>query len=346
MLKHQPVAVFPAEGKPSAGKALMRSMRYVAVVMVTVIGLALLMYPSAAQWLYLWQQSKTTAAYVQQAHEVQPQTRADLLANATAYNAALPLGPLLDFSYLAGLTNPDNIPSMDYSAQLAVDDTSIMGRLVIPSINVDLPIYHGDTDDVLALGVGHIASSSLPIGGPSTHAVLTGHSGYANAPLLTDLPKVVLGDTFEIEVLGESLYYQVDDISVVLPDDLSKLQIIEGEDLVTLVTCTPKWVNTYRLLVRGVRIPAPTEGTPDGQVMGPGVLPGIPWWLVVIVTGAVASGFAARWWLKPIKRKVSELYEPRHGSGADDIASLFRHAKRAIASRADPDPPPVEEFSG
>lgn len=130
----------------------------------------------------------------------------------------------------------------------------MMGYVDIPSIGVSLPIYHYTTDDVLSKGVGHLYGTSLPVGGENTHSVITGHRGLPSSKLFTDLDKVKVGDVFSIYVLGEELDYQVDQIDIVLPDEISSLSIEPGKDLVTLVTCTPYGVNTHRLLVRGHRI--------------------------------------------------------------------------------------------
>lgn len=129
-----------------------------------------------------------------------------------------------------------------------------MGYIGIPAIDVDLPIYHYTSDDVLTVGIGHLENSSLPVGGESTHCLLTGHSGLAKAKLFTDLEKLELGDKFYIKTLNEVLCYEVDSILTVEPYDTSALQIIEGRDLVTLITCTPHGINSHRLLVRGTRV--------------------------------------------------------------------------------------------
>ena len=134
-----------------------------------------------------------------------------------------------------------------------------MGYLEIPAIDVSLPIYHGTGEAVLQVGVGHLAGSSLPVGGENTHAVLTGHSGLPSARLFTDLDQLREGDTFTVTVLGRTAAYAVDDIQVVEPED-AELTFLEGEDLCTLVTCVPLGVNTHRLLVRGSRIETPEPG--------------------------------------------------------------------------------------
>lgn len=170
----------------------------------------------------------------------------------------------------------------------------LMARVKIPAIDVDLPIYHGTSDAVLLEGVGHLEGSSLPIGGPDTHAVLTAHRGLADAAMFTNLDRVKVGDTFTIEVFGEVLTYRVRETKVVAPEDADALRAVPGEDLVTLVTCTPLGINTHRILVTGERItPTPIEDiAAAGQAPD---VPGFPWWAVgVLAAILVAEGYV--WW--------------------------------------------------
>ena len=145
--------------------------------------------------------------------------------------------------------------SVDYESQLNIAGNGTMGYVEIPKINVNLPIYHGTGNDSLERGVGHLLGSSLPVGGESTHAILTGHSGMATKKMFTDLEQLSISDVFYLHILDETLAYQVIEINVVLPHDTSLLGITHGADYCTLVTCTPFGVNTHRLLVRGTRIP-------------------------------------------------------------------------------------------
>lgn len=145
--------------------------------------------------------------------------------------------------------------SEDYDSQLNIAGNGIMGYVEIPKISVNLPIYHGTENDSLERGIGHLLGSSLPVGGESTHAILSGHSGMASQKMFTDLGQLAAGDVFYLHVLNETLAYQVVEINTVLPYDTSLLGIVPGEDLCTLVTCTPYGVNTHRLLVCGSRIP-------------------------------------------------------------------------------------------
>ena len=168
-------------------------------------------------------------------------------AAADAYNAAL--SPIQ--------FNREGVAAaaMDYNSLLNLTGSGIMGYVVIDKIGVNLPIYHGTGETVLEEGVGHLIGSSLPIGGTSTHAVLTGHSGVAGKKLFSDIDQLVVGDVFLLFVLDETLAYQVTEINTVLPHETELLKLVKGEDLCTLVTCTPFGVNSHRLLVRGTRIP-------------------------------------------------------------------------------------------
>ncbi len=167
------------------------------------------------------------------------------LQKAHAYNRNL-----TDYSQEA-LLEAEN----EYKDCLNLMDDGIMGYVKVPKINVQLPIYHGTNADTLEVGAGHLLGSSLPVGGNNTHCVLTAHSGMATDKMFSDLPQMAEGDVFYLEIMGETLAYQVDQIRTVMPYDTTYLSTVAGEDLCTLVTCTPFGVNTHRLLVRGTRIP-------------------------------------------------------------------------------------------
>lgn len=177
-------------------------------------------------------------------------------AAAMAYNESL-------WSHTAqyGSYSKDSVVSAveDYAGLLDLTGTGAMGYVHIPKLAVTLPIYHGTEEETLERGVGHLIGSSLPVGGSSTHTILTGHSGLASQKMFSDLDKLAIGDTFYLETLNEVLAYEVDQINTVLPHDTTYLGLEEGQDLCTLVTCTPFGVNTHRLLVRGHRIPYTPE---------------------------------------------------------------------------------------
>ena len=175
-----------------------------------------------------------------------------LFADADAYNAELRTlaHPLLNFAEIVG-----------YSDQLKIDSSCIIGSIVIEKINVRLPIRHGSSNAVLNNGVGHLEGTSLPVGGAGTHAVLTTHRGLPSAKLFTDLDKLDLRDTFQVNVLNRRLVYQIDQIQTVDPDQVEDLGLIDGKDYCSLFTCTPYGINTQRLLVRGIRLEMDDEGS-------------------------------------------------------------------------------------
>ncbi|HFR3738964.1 TPA: class C sortase, partial [Streptococcus suis] len=170
-----------------------------------------------------------------------------ILENVSAYNNTLEKGTIPNL-------NIDSVALKKYDSILNITDTGIMGYVEIPKLQTTLPIYHGTDDAVLQVAVGHLAGTSLPIGGQGSHAAISGHRGLPSAKLFSDLDQLVIGDTFMIQVLDNTLTYEIDKIITVTPDDVSPLMIDPNEDFVTLVTCTPYGVNSHRLLVRGHRI--------------------------------------------------------------------------------------------
>lgn len=186
-------------------------------------------------------------------------------SEAAAYNASLVPGTMNVTAYSSAALQA---ASEKYEDLLNLSGNGLMGYLDIPKLEAVLPIYHGTEDATLEIGVGHLLGSSLPVGGESTHAVLSGHSGMAGNRMLSDLPELKIGDVFYMEVLGETLAYQVDQIKTVLPSDTTYLSVIPGEDLCTLVTCTPFGINTHRLLVRGSRIPYVEEEKAAAEELG------------------------------------------------------------------------------
>ena len=216
------------------------------------LALGIMLYPIISTAHNNKHQSEILTHYqeaVEQADNAEIQRAKEL---AIAYNEAIQPGAQLAdaFSNEALLW-----ASEDYKNQLNLTGDGIMGYVNIPAINVRLPIYHGTDDATLEIGIGHLLGSSLPVGGESTHTILTAHSGMASSKMFTDLPQLKIGDVFYLQVLGETLAYQVDQIKTVLPHDTTYLGIETGADYCTLVTCTPYVVNTHRLLVRGTRIP-------------------------------------------------------------------------------------------
>ena len=219
----------------------------ISLVGILLIGLSLLLYPTVSDYWNSFHQSEAVAGYVQDVEDMSEQKKAEMLAAAQAYNQTLQTGVIPDL-------NLSSSEKTVYNQTLDVTGTGIMGYVEIPKLNTTLPIYHGTDDTILQVALGHIPGTSLPVGGKGTHAVISGHRGLASAKLFTNLDRLVEGDTFMIQVLDETLTYEVDQILTVTPDDVSALEIDPDQDYVTLVTCTPYGVNTHRLLVRGHRI--------------------------------------------------------------------------------------------
>ncbi|MFY9262156.1 MAG: class C sortase [Arcanobacterium sp.] len=226
-------------------------------LLLVLAGILVLLYPVIATQYNNVKQHEFASKYSTQAAGIPQATREAELEAARAYNSTLEGIPILDPWLLDVAQDPGSDSYIEYSSQLDVVD--VMARVRIPAVNIDLPVYHGTDDEVLRKGVGHLYGTSLPVGGMDSHAVLTSHTGMPDATLFDRLPDVEEGDLILIEVLGETLAYQVDQIKVVEPDEIGDLTKIEGHDYLTLFTCTPYGVNSHRLLVRGERV----EYTPE-----------------------------------------------------------------------------------
>lgn len=215
------------------------------LVLIFFVGLAVMLYPTISDYINQRNQTKVVNSYAQQV---------DGLSNAD-YTAYFDAADVFNQEIAA---DPDALYHADrfstYSTTLDVTGTGIMGYITIPRIGVELPIYHGTSDAVLQVAAGHLEGTSLPVGGESTHAVISAHRGLPSAKLFTNLDQLEVGDTFTITVLDRVLTYEVDRISIVLPTETDLLQPVEGQDYVTLMTCTPYGINTHRLLVRGHRV--------------------------------------------------------------------------------------------
>lgn len=227
-----------------------------AVLFLLALGLTL--YPVVSNYYNQRHQSQIQTAYREVLEQTDTAELKRIREQAAAYNAAITPGAAEEaYSQEAILTASNN-----YVNQLNVGGSGIMGYIDIPKIHVDLPIYHGTGTDSLNRGTGHLMGSSLPVGGESTHTIITGHSGMASQKMFTDLEQLQEGDVFYLRVLDEVLAYEVKAVHTVLPHDTTYLGIVPGQDLCTLVTCTPTGVNTHRLLVQGSRIPfVPAEET-------------------------------------------------------------------------------------
>ena len=215
------------------------------IALIFLAGLGFLLYPTVSNLWNRAHQSRAIATYTKQVEKLDDSQNKEMLKAARKYNKSL-----LKKSDHWKLSKKD---TKKYESLLDVSGTGIMGYIEVPKIDCSLPIYHGTDEGALQIAIGHLEGSSLPVGGKSTHCVLSGHRGLPSARLFTDLDQMEEGDVFVLNVLGRKLAYEVDQIKVVLPDEMSDLEIVQGKDLCTLVTCTPYGINTHRLLVRGHR---------------------------------------------------------------------------------------------
>ena len=235
--------------------------RYLQIILAAVLfllALGVTLYPIVSNYYNQRHQSQIQTAYREVLEQTDTTELKRIREQAAAYNAAITPGAAEEaYSQEAILTASNN-----YVNQLNIGGSGIMGYIEIPKINVDLPIYHGTGSDALDRGTGHLLGSSLPVGGEGTHTIITGHSGMASQKMFTDLEQLQEGDVFYLRVLDETLAYEVKAVHTVLPHDTTYLGIVPGQDLCTLVTCTPTGINTHRLLVQGSRIPfVPAEET-------------------------------------------------------------------------------------
>ena len=253
-------------------------------------GLSLLLYPFIANEWNNYRQKRLMSNYEEVVAEKEAAGEIDYEAEwekARAYNDALLPSILPDSFAVAEASDEDE----EYMSALNLAGDGIMGSVEIPKIDITLPVFHTTEEDVLEQAAGHLEGSSLPVGGESTHAVISAHRGLPSAALFTDLDKLEEGDHFLIHVLDDTLCYEVDQITVVEPEETDTLAVLEGEDLVTLLTCTPYGVNSHRLLVRGHRVPYVPEEVEDESTSGISLHTSYLLWVAVglAVTGAVVA---------------------------------------------------------
>ena len=223
------------------------------LVLILLVGMSLILYPSVSDYWNSFHQSRAIANYAEAVAEIDNELYQALWVSAEEYNRRL--------AEIGVQWKPSEELLEAYERELSVSGSGVMGYIEIPKIGCQLPIYHSIRESVLQVAIGHIEGSSLPVGGESTHCILSGHRGLPSARLFTDLDQLKEGDTFLLRILDETLTYQVDQIRIVLPFELDELNILPGQDLCTLVTCTPYGVNSHRLLVRGHRI----ENAPEAR---------------------------------------------------------------------------------
>ena len=245
------------------------------LVLLMLLGIGIMAYPTASDRWNAVHASRAIASYSSTVENTDKEKLAQMLEEAKQYNERL-----LEKENPYLMTDE---ALEEYTNLLDVSGTGIMGYLTIESIGVHIPIYHGMEEKILQIAVGHLDWTSLPVGGESTHAVLSGHRGLPSAKLFTDLDRMRVGDVFIITVLDQELRYEVDQIRVVEPDEVSDLVIVPGEDYCTLVTCTPYGINTHRLLIRGNRVS--TEPGPRNELIVPSEAYRLPYYLTIPAVG-------------------------------------------------------------
>lgn len=260
------------------------------LILALFAGLSLLLYPTVSDYWNSLHASQAVADYAENVRNLEAEKYEQVLQDAKSYNQMLP--------YEQTTFALSEEEKEAYDALLDISGTGVMGYIEIPTVNISLPVYHGTEDAVLQIAVGHLEWSSLPVGGESTHCVLSGHRGLPSAKLFTNLDKLVAGDKFIMRVLDEVLTYEVDQILIVEPTDVSTLIIEAGKDLCTLVTCTPYGINSHRLLVRGHRIENQDEAKAirvtsdaiqiESLIVAPAVA--LPMLLVLLVILLVSGG--------------------------------------------------------
>lgn len=267
-------------------------------IVLTVVGLGVLLYPVAATQWNNFQQRRAASEYSQLEHQAPPEALNTAWDDAHAYNADLG-----QISVQDAWTTSDDEDSPEYKRYekylSVLSETDALGRIVIPSINSDLPMYHGTSEKALSRGAGHLYGTDFPVGGKGKgegrHSALSAHTGLQDATMWDNLDKVQKGDAFYIAVSGKKLKYEVDDIRVVDPSDTSSIRREEGKDLVTLITCTPYGINTHRLLVTGHRVPM--DPSDDSVFDGSGMQ--WQWWMwAILAAAAVIVLMLVYWWRK------------------------------------------------
>lgn len=287
---------------------------------LAVLGVTVLLYPPASQWVNQLRQSRIIAAYADLTANSDPPQH-EQIRRAHEYNSLLADGGLVDIAghvptireQQAQIKTPQQHDIPGYDKQLLARTDGLMGRIRVPAADVDLPFYHGTSDETLLKGAGHLQGTALPVGGIGTRAVITAHRGLADHTMFTHLDRVGMGDEFVFEVFGEVLVYKVVDIQVVEPENVESIRPNPHRDLATLITCTPLGINSQRIVVTGERVhPTPDDALEDAGKASD--LPRFPWWIVVWV-GTVVGAITFYVWLRPQKNS-EDLDASQHPNGA------------------------------
>ena len=295
------------------------------VLLMALVGVGLLVYPTFSDWWNSFHQSRAVAGYAQAVANLDPDRYKEVFDAAEAYNEKLRKSDVL-------WTMSDE-DKKEYKALLDVNGTGIMGYIDIPKISVTLPIYHGTDEAVLQIAIGHLAGTSLPVGGVGTHCSVSGHRGLPSARLFTDLDKLAVGDNWTVTVLDRTLTYEVDQIRIVLPTEVAELKIEPDKDYFTLITCTPYGINSHRLLVRGHRVE-----NERGRVivLAEGVL--IEPVYLALVIGVPVLILLFIWSMADAGRRVEYLRLSRAAA-----AALTRRIERRALHGEDADPAPTDK---
>ena len=288
-----------------------KRVRDILPILVILAGLLVLLYPTISNYLVEKNASRAVASYDATAVDMGQEQREQMLADARAYNDALAASSGASPQAPEGGEPSQVGETLAYEDLLNLNGDGMMGYISIPKMNVELPIYHTVEEKVLQVGVGHMESSSLPVGGPSTHAALSGHRGLPSAKLFTDLDQMEVGDQFFIKVLGETLAYEVHEVETVLPTETESLAIQRGQDLVTLITCTPYGINSHRLLVHAHRIPYEPQMEEAIEQVGGFINIPLPY-LALIVALAALAVFVTVLKIRTMRKDRREYARGRH----------------------------------
>lgn len=285
----------------------MKRARDILPILVVLVGLLILLYPTISNFLVEQNATRAVASYDAAVEDLDELEREQMLADARDYNERLAASSGANLLESGDGESVQDGETLAYEDLLDLNGDGMMGYIIIPKLNVELPIYHTVEERVLQSGVGHLPSTSLPVGGPSTHAVLSGHRGLPSAKLFTDLDRMEEGDQFYIKILGETLAYEVDGTETVLPTEVDSLVIRQGEDLVTLVTCTPYGINSHRLLVHAHRIPYEPQMEEAIEQVGGFINIPLPYLLLIIGLLVLALAMGVMALLRRRKRREEDL---------------------------------------
>ena len=267
------------------------------VTVVTLIAIGLLMYPIVSTQWNNYRQQQVSNAYSHDIEELGDEQSQKIVEKAKDYNKRNAAGPIID--PWSSRVSKDNKVYQEYLSELNTLDE--MSQVIIPSIDVNLPVYHGTEDATLAKGLGHLFGTALPVGGDNTHAVVTGHTGMPDATMFDNLVKMKVGDVFYVNTYGEKMKYQVDSIDVVLPEDTDSLWPVKGKDLFTLITCTPYGVNSHRLLVHGHRVPLDNS---EEIEQSKSFAFHFQWWMIAFISLSFFVLFILIVWIVKTSKKI------------------------------------------